>query len=291
MPWTIQTTFSFAGLEQGWTEQFYWSKANNNLNEAEGIVTPIAQKRARLLARGYSLNVIRNSIVIGLTNEKIKRVTDLTEPRLPGVEAWAPSTPNLTLMCVWQTADNTESKRQYMRGIPAGLGDEGKKPDLTFGTFLTNFNAWRQAMVALPGGWLKTTVQPTDQAVIESYTMNETSGIVTFTLKAPGLTFPNGVGFKQRVYVSLPGKSPLDGNIVVVPANATTCTTAEPIGVAPFEPGQLGIMQIRKPSLVTIAAIAQQGPPGEIHPHRIISHKTGRPSYASRGRAPARTKW
>jgi len=292
MPFTIKTTFSFAGIEQGWAEDFYWIQSSTDLNLAEAAVLPLAQKRAGLLAEGYVLTVIRNAVVISDTNTRIKRRTDLVEPRIPGVTGWKPSQPNTALMALWQTADNTQNKKQYMRGVPADLGESGKTPTLTMPGWLTKWNNWRSAMELFRAGWLVTAVD--QHAVITSYTISETSGIVTFNLAAPGLTFPLGPGFRQRVYVSLPGKSPLDGPITVIPALAPDgqikCTTAEPIGVAPFEPGQFGTMDIKAASLVTLAPVGQ-GISGQIHPQRMVTHKTGRPTYASRGRSPAKPKW
>lgn len=291
MPFTIKTTFSFAGLEQGWSEDFYWSQSTTDLEAAEVTMIPIAQKRAKLLADQYMLTVVRNAVVVSDNGSRVKRRTDIFEPRIRGNSQWKPSSPNLALLLRWRNFDSTMSKISYMRGIPADLGENGKQPNFSFSNFLTHFDAWRSAMVGLPAGWLYTTATDANTKVIESYDMNETSGIVTFTLKAPGYTWPNGIGFKQRVYVSLPGKSPLDGEIIVVPADATHCTTAEPIGVKPFEPGQLGIMQIRTQSLVTIGSTGGEGRRGYIDADRIGTHKTGRPSYASRGRAPARPRW
>jgi hypothetical protein len=291
MPFTIKTTFNFAGYEQGWSEDFYWSQPTTNLDAAESIIRPIAAKRAKLLAIGYILTVVRNAVVVSDTNAKVKRRTDLFEPRLDGSSTWKAAPPNLALLLRWQSADSTMSKLSYLRGVPAGLGDIGKRPNFGFSNYLTFFDSWRAAMTALPAGWLFTTATGPNTAVVESYVLSATTGIVTFTLKAPGLTFPNGVGFKQRVYVSLPGKSPLDGPIVVIPASATTCTSADPIGVHPFEAGQLGIMQIRTQALVTLGPVSAQGPSGRIDADRMVTHKTGRPSYASRGRAPARPKW
>lgn len=291
MPFTIKTTMNFAGHEQGWSETFYWSQATTNLETAEQTMLPIAQKRAKCLADGYKLTIVRNAVVVNDTNQRVKRRTDILEPRYPGVSTWAPATPNLSLLLTWQTSDNTRNKAMYMRGIPAGLGDVGKQPNMGFSTFSTNFNAWRAAMIALPAGWLVTEATAPNTAVIESYAVSADTGIVTFTLKAPGITFPGGQGFKQRVWVSLPGKSPLDGYIVVIPGVGLQVTTAEPIGVHPFEPGQFGIMQLRTSSLITLGSVGGEGPRGQIHPQRIITHKTGRPSYASRGRAPARPKW
>lgn len=289
MPFTIKTTFAFEGIGQGFSETFYWAKDDDNLANAEDLVTPLAQKRAKLLANGYILAVVRNAVVKNNAGDKVKRITDIFEPRLAGVTAWNPATPNMCLMCVWQTFDNKYSKKLYMRGIPAGIGDLGKTPDFSFGTFGSNFNAWRSAMIAFKAGWLATT--PTQTAIINSYTVGAQNGIVTFTLNGAGLVWPVPVGFQTSVHISLPGKSPLDGSVLVVPTDATHCYTAKPYGVAPFVVGQLGVMQIRTPDLKTLGSAVTNGPTGAIHPQRILSHKTGAPTYASRGRAAARPRW
>jgi hypothetical protein len=281
MPFTIKTTFSFAGLEQGWSEDFYWQQGTDDLSVAETTVTPLAQKRAKLLSKGYFLTVVRNAVVRDNAGVKVKRVTDLFEPRLPGVQAWADAEPNISLMCVKQTGDNKASAKLYMRGVPAGIADNGKTPNMAFGAFLSNFNAWRSAMIGLPSGWLAGTV--TSTAAINSYAIDAASGIVTFTLQAPGIAWPVAPGFKVRVNIQLPGKSPLDGGQVVVVTDGTHCFSAKPIGVHPYIPGTLGVMTLKTPNFISLGPIGGQGASGQIHPQRMVTHKTGRPSYASRG--------
>lgn len=291
MPFVIKTTMNFSGQEQGWSETFYWNQSSQNLKQAEATILPIAQKRAKCLAAGYTLTVFRNAAVLSDTNAKLKRVTDIAEPRLPGLDKYDPGTPNLALLLSWQNPDQTQKKPMYMRGIPSGLGSVGKAPNLGYKDWYGNFQAWRSAMISLSAGWLITAATGPNTAVIESYTVNAETGIVTFTLKTPGIAFPGGQGFKQRVYISLPGKTPLDGYHVIIPGTGLFCTTAEPIGVGPFEPGQYGIMQLRTSSLVTLATIGDQANTGVIDPQRVVTHKTGRPSYASRGRAPVKPRW
>lgn len=293
MPWTIKTTFAFSGQQQGWSETFYWASNDGNLFNAEALVTPLAQKRAKLLASTYSLDVVRNVVIVDNTGAKVLRQSDLFEPRLAGVQAWAPATPNLAMLCAWQTADNKQQKKQYLRGIPAGLGDLGKIPDLnTAGapSFASNFDAWRAAVIAFGAGWLVGVVSKT--GVIQTYAVDPDTAQVTFTLSTPGIVpWPVSFGAPTRVYVSLPGKSPLDGPLVVVPTSATSCFTSRAHPAPPFPAGQIGLMKLRTPTLATLLPLNGQGNPGQIHPQRIISHKTGRPTYASRGRAPARIVW
>lgn len=291
MPYTIKTTMNFAGFEQGWAETFYWSQNNTNLSQAEATILPIAQKRAKCLADQYMLTVIRNAVVVSDTGSKVKRRTDILEPRYRGQTKYKPATPNLALLLTWQNPQNTFKKSMYMRGIPAGLGDVGKEVNVGYSDWYGFFQSWRSAMIQLSAGWLVTEATGPNTAVIESYTVNADTGIVTFTLKTPGIAFPGGQGFKQRVYISLPGKTPLDGYHVIIPGTGLTVTSADPIGVHPFQPGQFGIMQLRTSSLVTLVTSGESGTTGVIDPQRIITHKTGRPSYASRGRAPVKPKW
>lgn len=290
MPFTIETLFAFEGQGQGWSEAFYWSSATDDLSQAETLVTPLATARAQLLANTYVLTVGRNAVVRNNAGQPVLRQTDLFEPRLPGVASWAPNAPGVALMALWQTFNNLQSKKQYMRGIPAGIGDSGKAPDFTFGTFRTKWNSWVQAMQNFQAGWQATAV--TSSATIIGYTVDDVTAQVTFTLSAPGFaTWPVAFGLPTRVYCKLPGKSPLDGPLVVIPVSATACFTPGSHPVAPLPTGQIGVMQLRTPSLVTLAPGVPQGPPGIIHPQRIVTHKTGRPIYASRGRARTKVKW
>ena len=290
MPFLIETLMAFEGQGQGWTEQFFWQSADGDLFAAESIITPVAQARAKLLANTYVLTVVRNGQVLNNANQKVLRVTDLFEPRLPGVASWMPSTPNLCLLVKWQTGTNTGSKNQFMRGIPAGLGDAGKAPDLSFGNFVSSFNSWRTKLIALPAGWVGTTVA--SSLVITTYEVDAITAQVTFTLSVPGgFAWPVPFGTPTRVYVKLPGKNPLDGPLTVIPTSTTSCFTPTSHPAAPLPTGQIGTMQLRVPSFISMAPVGPQGNPGQIHPQRIITHKTGRPTFASRGRAPVKVKW
>lgn len=296
MPFTIETLMTFEGQGQGWSEAFWWQQDTNNLLTAQATVTPILQARAKLLASTYVLTVARNSVVRDAANAKVLRVTDLMEPRYPGVPQWDPSTPNLALMAYWQNPTNTASKKVYMRGIPDGVAGNGKQPFMGFApgggapTFQTAWNNFTSKMLNLPAGWLVTT--PTTSLVITGYTVDPDTAQVYFTLSVPmGFAWPVPNGVQMAVYVKIPGKSPLDGRLVIVPQTPTTCYTAGSHPTAPLPTGQLGTMQIRTPSFTPVSTTGQAGVLGQIDPQRIVTHKTGRPIYASRGRAPKKVVW
>lgn len=289
MPFVIKTTFAFAGFEQGWTESFYWQAATDNLDLAETAVTPIAQKRAAILAEGYTLTVIRNTVVTGLLGVTVKRISDIAEPRIKGVVGWKPAQPNEALMCVWQTADNRYSKKQYLRGVPAGITDDGKRANFGFAGYTSAFNAWREALALFSAGWLRSEV--TALCPITSFALDPVTARVSFVLNGGFTPWPVPFNTRTRVYVAVPGKSPLDGPLIVVPTDATHCFTPAPHPTSIPAMGQFGTMQLRGPVLVTLAPVVGQGPRGVIHPQRMVTHKTGRPSYASRGRRAAPTLW
>lgn len=286
MPFTIKTTGMFAGYEQGWSESYYYEQQNDDLSLAETLMTPIWQKRAKLLAKGYQLTVFRQQVVRNNAGQQVLRVADAAEPRIDGDPTWPAAAPNYALMCNWSTADNRKRKKQYLRGIPSAIGDLGKKPDLSFSTFYSKFNAWRSAVQNLNMGWPTSTAAQT--AIITNYVVDPVSGVVTFTLEAPGFTWPVAIGKRFTVHVSLPGVNNLDGNVLVVIKNATTCWTAKPLWTVPFPTGQVGIMTI---NTLSIAKLQDGGGPqnqGFIDPQRIVTHKTGRPTTASRGRSSGR---
>jgi len=222
-------------------------------------------------------------------NLPVKRISDIFEPRLAGVASWLPAQPNVALMCLWQTSTNRYSKKLYMRGVPAGLGDLGKAPNFGFGAFASNFNSYREAMRLFSAGWQVTA--PTQTTMITAYVFNQDTGQVTFTLMPGFVTWPVAFGKVTRVYVKIPGKSALDGAIMVVPTSLTSCYTAEAHPAGPLPIGQVGTMEQRTATLVTLGGLSGSGGAGIIHPQRMVTHKTGRPSYASRGRRSEVVRW
>lgn len=289
----IKTTHAFFGQAQGWSESYYWLSTDGNLQTAEILTTPLAQKRASLLASGYVLQVIRNEVVQNPVGTPVLRVSDLAEPGFQGNPAWGPGAPQLALLCSWQTANNLSNKKQYLRGIPGDLGDMGKTANFgnpTIAGFYSNFLGWAAAMQNFSAGWLKTSVS--GSAVITEYVVDPVTAQVEFTVVPnAGFAFPSPVGLPGRVYVRLPGKNPLDGPLTVVPINGTSCFTPGSHPAAPLPTGQVGYMMTRTASLVQMTPVQQGVANGGIFPERIVSHKTGRPTYASRGRSAVKSKW
>lgn len=285
MAWTFKVTWFFSGFEQGWSESFALQRDARTLRPVSDACKDAYEKRARLLANGYQLVGQRVALVLDQANGPIRRVADLSEARQVGVAAWAPATPNLCLLNEWQTGDADHTKAQYMRGLPAGLGDLGKAVNKDYASWLTNWNAWTAAMIALRAGWIGSVVAT--GWTLTTWATNPNTGITTFTVPVDDPVWPVDIGYPMRVSIKIPGASSLDGVHVVVPSSATTVYTAKPLPAAPHVTGQVGVMQYRAPAFYTLRSPDSQLPDGSINYKRIISRDTGRPSIAGRGRRSA----
>lgn len=287
MPYIFRVLQTFAGQEQGWGEAYFYQMPTNNVNDAMAYVIPLTIKRAALLADTYRLVGIRVSVYQQVGGVFIKRQAQYIEPRLNGNPNWKPAQPNVALLCKWQSGNGNFSKNMFMRGVPAGLGDAGKSPNLAFSGWLSQYNSWRSSAIALQMGWYQLATTASRQ--ITGYTMDEATGYVTFTINA-GMTWSVEPGYTQPVYISLPNKTPLDGRqIVIVPADGIHPMTAKPIGTGPFVGA--GRMEIKTTSFVSLAPDGNQGATGAIHPQRMVTHKTGNPTVATRGKVSAAARW
>lgn len=284
MAFTYRVTWFFSGFEQGWSEAFALQRDAANLAAVSNACADAYVKRSRLLAHGYQLVGQRVALVLDNANAKVRRVSDLSEARQSGVASWPAATPNLALLAEWQTADAGRTKAQYIRGIPVGIMNDGKAYNPSYASWLTNWNAWTSAMVALRAGWLGSV--PALNWTLTNWATNATTGITTFTVPAEEPLWPTATGFPFRVTIKIPGASSLDGVHVVVPATDTTVYTSRPLPAAPHVVGQVGVMTYRAPAFYTLNAVDAQAT-GTINPKRIISRDTGRPTIAGRGRRAA----
>lgn len=287
MPYIMQYSTFFAGHEQGWAESWYFQTQTTDIEGQFAVTRTLTDKRAGLLARGYNLNEVRISVVRELPNTKISRLTGLAEPRIPGRDSWEPATPNLALLLNAQTGTvPRRNKKVYLRGIPSSVGAEGKIPDWTGTNFLSYYNSWVEQLRLLNMGWLG--VSGGQSAAVTGYTVNAQTGIVSFTIGGAGFTWPVEPGFRTTVNFSFPERTSLDGNHVVVVTDATHFTSAQPIGARPFT--NVGLARLPITALQVLGSVGGS-PVGNVVAQRIISRKTGRPTYAARGRSPAKAQW
>ena len=289
MPYIIKTSFFFAGIEQGWQEVFWWQQDSSDLTLASAAIIDVVNTRAALLSKSYVLTEARNAVIQNPGGGKMRRVSDLLEPRKSGVASWEDGEPNLALLTEWQTPSTEKSKLMYLGGIPSALGANGKTPTGLPATWNTRFQSWVTAHQQLGSGWM--TSHTAQRATVTDWVLNPTTGQVTLTLGGGGINWPVSQGQAIRVDLSIPGRSPLDGSQVVVVNSNTSVYTANPVGVAPHQTTQVGEIRLKGFDFVSVKPTPPEQRFGVINGRRICTHKRGRPTYASRGRVTGRPRW
>lgn len=287
MPTRWKYTLIFEGRGHGWTETFYFENGSDDFNAARTQVTNIPDKRAPLLGKECFIKGDRLARVINAAGVKEKRRVDVKRMFLVGNQSQSADQTNMSLLTRWTTGDLAFNRLVFMGGVydaclPA--------PDVftPAGNWTTNFNAWVAACQQANLGWL--TSGRTVPATIDGYTFDPDTGHTTYSLLAPGLVWPNGLGKPNKVGVEFPlSKSPLDGTQIVVPLSATSAVTAKPRPAKPFT--IQGLMVLFEPTFKTVGTAGGGQALGTIKEQVGASRKRGRPLLESRGRQPVRPLW
>src|SRR5690349_22933386 len=161
MPDLFRVTTSFNGRKQGWSETIVYPVITGTTPGAwfGQVGLPIAQKRAQMLAREYTLDAVRVAKIRDDANAVIKRnVLLFTADIQPAIQnaTNAGEQPNACANVVAVDAAGTRKKLTFIGGIPDEIAENGGEynPDKASG-WGTRFNAWAQLVQAAQGGWLQ----------------------------------------------------------------------------------------------------------------------------------------
>lgn len=284
---TWKYTLIFEGRSHGWSETYYFNTDSDDRATALTRVGPLPGKRAPLLGaecrvKGQRLVMWRNTA--GIHTVRRGRATRLN---LPGTQAHSADQTNTSLLAVWTTADEQYTRNVFMGGAWDDLFPAPEVLNTAVGAWQSFWNQWVAACQTANVGWLNQ--QEEQRAKINSFAFDAESGLVTFTLAAPGLTW-NPDDDAVRAQVTYPNiKSALEGTYLVQPIDATHAITIKPRPA--LQTTLKGTMILREPVLRTIGIPAGQQTPGTIVPIIGVSRKRGRPLLASRGRLPVQIRF
>lgn len=293
MPYTIKNTLIFEDSSYGWTESFFSTAVSGDLINAGDRLDLIAQKRAKLLGsdgrlKGWRVSiefdngtpprpVLGDSRAVEVNYAGSQPPAGTTDPQT--IDAYACAKPGVGILLKWRSTDGTLRKLQFMRGIPDGLEILSGKPYLTQGTWLSDFVAWRTAMLgggSFPNGWMANLRR--DTVAVTDYVVDAGSNQIVMTI-TPNL-FPPPFNVRQRVRVSgVNGKSTLNGSQLIDVLSTTQIRTVKPLAVFPFTAA--GRVTAFQPAFIQVFGIDTV---------RIVYRKPGRPLLVSRGRAPVRPR-
>jgi hypothetical protein len=285
----FRIVFGFAGAGQGWAETHAMLNATNNPKDLIPTLTDIANKRAQMLGREFSIVAIRASRYatdggvrtrgsfiskVSIKNA-LNTISVAAEPADVALIVRGAAEPNVLLP---QFDSNTN---QTFLGAPldisvdnAGVVDRGK------GGLEAAFGTWRTAMLNTTIGWLANQIIGDVDLVSATQNIN---GTVELTTTANLLAFATvGTLYKVRVRQVNEGASPLNGSLTVRVTSATTMTTKQVIGLALVQTG--GAIKFYKPVQPFVDY-------GDLTLNQVVgNHKRGRPFGSTPGRAKKRIR-
>lgn len=283
-----RTTLFFAGRAEGWSESHMLSTNLLNPIDCFAIMNVLAQKRADLLGLPYTVIGFRVSAYLdALNGPRSARAVKSSKQTFVQSNQSGTGDAEPGPVCLNMVGDTTPGKQTNLTqlGAPSDAAVQlGGAVVLGAGNLQNNFNALKAFLitpqVGSVFGW-GLSQSPAISPLIQGIVAN-VNGTVQFTMPAATFVAPFGTPLPVRISRVNQGTSPLNGQLTIIPLNATTANTVEVIGLARDQIG--GQMRIYNPirPFTPYAALNLQGLVG--------NHKRGRPFGSPRGRAPKRVR-
>lgn len=274
-------TLAMTRDSQGWTESYYLNVVDTLRPQAvhDTWVTPLLGLRQQMMGTGSFIDYSRVSTV------GVPFSAQAFTENLPGSYGVSATTPDVALLVRSLPAVGGPPKNLYLRGNPYTIITAGifSPPALWTKFFGQYTNQLLTGQGGAVWGWMGTVEATKVKCPLTGYTQNAGFQVLLTFGPTPAQTqLFTGVPINSKVQVRLSGintKSELNGVQVVTVTGPSTCTTVGQFGVIPWTHGGFGLYEVK--SFVTY---------GNINPEKIVSHKTGRPLFLARGRAPARAR-
>lgn len=275
--------------KQGWSENWYYERANLNLKDQLDEFEQLLTLRAALLGFSASVTHIRCSAIKDLdTGAKITRVFQGRDVIKPATTTNKLCSPHDSLLVRCISADQRLRKDVYLGGVWARIFTELRKYE-SVDDFATRLAAWATEVKARGLGWLTQTLQ--DDLVINSYTSDPVTGKTTYDLDGPVTFLPKQVS--RRVSVTFPGgNDALDGVQLVGPVTdePNKAITVKPRPAHAFD-GRKGRLKSYTYSFIALGPTPTGGPASSIDAQRQARRNRGKASYAEAGRRAATVRF
>jgi len=285
MPQTVRVTYYFSGNSQGWGEAYVYPIGDSvtPLQAYNTIFSNIANLRAQLLGREFTLDFVRIAILYNSAGEPVKRASVIKNPGYrPSLQtaANAGEQPNACALLTWTSTDGQRTKKTFLGAPPDAIfTDSGVYQQGGAGNWGSRFSAWSQAQFQASVGWL--TDVPTGPGVNVETIVSNANLTKSYTLENP-IFAGDEFGQKRNVRIKgVNGRSVYNGAWVVIPTDVNKFNTVDAFAAAPYSSGGVVTGYVYPKGVAT----AQ-----DVLVNREGTHKRGRPIVATRGRVPARPK-
>lgn len=285
MPQTVRVSNFFSGKEQGWSESYIYPIPDSMTPKQayDTIFQNLANLRAQLLGREYTLDFVRIAIIYDVAGNPVKRAVFLANPGYrPSLQTAVNSgeQPNACALLTFTDTTGKRVKKSFLGAPPdAVFTDAGVYVPTGASNWSSRFSAWSQAQFQASAGWLQD-VPVNAGSAVDTITANPN---LTKTYKTKDSIWQlSDFGQRRQVRIKgVNGKSVYNGAWVVIPSALDTFTTVDPFAAAPYVSGGF-VTPYTFPKPVAVAQT--------ITVNREGTHKRGRPIVATRGRLAARPK-
>lgn len=278
----IKITLAFQNLEQGWTESYILNNPTPGTPALWNTLygTPLALVRAALLSVDCTQTYIRIAVVgVPFAVQTFKGVG-------PGTYAAGQSVPNLAILLRCPPILAGPQKAIYLHGFPGSQVNQGVyAPTFDFSAAIGAFTRFLTSAVGNSGwGWIGVNGSTKVKAPLETYTITPGYQVLMTFNPVPLTQQPifQGVPVGTKIRLRLSGintKSELNGVQVCLVNSANTALTVYQFGVLPYSHGGFGVYEP-----TTFIQF------GGLNDEKVVTHKTGKPLFLSRGRAPVRAR-
>jgi hypothetical protein len=274
VPFIIKGTIVFSQIRHGWTESFFWQSNDGDLHNHSASLLTVCTKRRRMLGQQGVIQAYRVSVETDADGKPRLGDSMLAYTSLGADTQEDSDEQDAALMVTQRNLVAQRRRNMFLRGIWDSIDLQAGRFDGGNANFTSRYNDWVAAMLAIGGGagWIALDANP--KVNVSTYDQNA-NGTVTITLA--GAVFGAGPYVKQKVrFAGINGKSPLNGNVIVLPTSATECVTVKPYAVLPYDHGG---------TITTYGTHFERAV--DYSPQKITTRRVGAPLLESRGRARA----
>lgn len=280
---TYRITTYFSGSKEGWSESFCSIRSTESPGEVANQCIILMQKRAQMLGTPYQIDGFRVAKIRDAGDNPVKRIVFLAEQVFKPSDQSLANGGDFDAICLITHGTNAvgdASSDHFVGGPPDSACDKGGEYNPDGNGIGTKFGQWATEMISTTQnmGWMN---QPPSKDVMVTGYAQEANMTVTLTSDAatwPG-PFPGPVT-KVRCR-GINGGSTLNGQLLVIPKTATTCTTIEKVAVQAFVTSGFMKIYATKAAFIKFAGLAVK---------KIGNHKRGKPFFVTPGRAKKRVR-
>lgn len=276
VPAIVKATLVFQTNSFGWSENFFWSVASNDLTPQMASLQVIAQKRAALLGKESFIKAQRVSFETDQDGNRVVGDSYLQYVRYNGSTTPGADDPDTAVLVTMRNLVAARRRNMFLRGIWDDVNAAGGFYLPTVTGWQTNFASWVASMLARGAGWMS--VDRVNTVGITGYTVDPDTGFVQVTLAAAA---PQLVAGKTQV-VRIRGvntKSALNGQHLIRAIDSTHFWLEKPLALVTYQFG--GDVIFYDQHFEQAATIDAQ---------KIVTRRAGAPLLQSHGRRRAQTR-